>query len=146
MPRRNSPNDIKEIDDLNRLDDIVHDKRNAKRATEKKTRRDRHYQKQFIKNTLILADTNFIKMTKSEILSKLKTIVKPFVNNQTEFENMTESTDFINDLQINSANLVDIILDVEDAFEIVIDNDDMARMLDIKNTIDIIETKMVARQ
>ena len=146
MPRRNSPNDIKEIDDLNRLDDIVHDKRNAKRATEKKTRRDRHYQKQFIKNTLILADTNFIKMTKSEILSRLKTIVKPFVNNQTEFENMTESTDFINDLQINSANLVDIILDVEDAFEIVIDNDDMARMLDIKNTIDIIETKMVARQ
>ncbi|MEO0059222.1 MAG: hypothetical protein RLZZ312_869 [Bacteroidota bacterium] len=146
MPRRNSPNDIKEIDDLNRLDDIVHDKRNAKRATEKKTRRDRHYQKQFIKNTLILADTNFIKMTKSEILSRLKTIVKPFVNNQTEFENMTESTDFINDLQINSANLVDIILDVEDAFEIVIDNDDMARMLDIKNTIDIIETKMAARQ
>jgi acyl carrier protein len=146
MPRRNSPNDIKEIDDLNRLDDIVHDKRNAKRATDKKTRRDRHYQKQFIKNTLILADTNFIKMTKSEILSKLKTIVKPFVNNQTEFENMTESTDFINDLQINSANLVDIILDVEDAFEIVIDNDDMARMLDIKNTIDIIETKMAARQ
>jgi acyl carrier protein len=59
---------------------------------------------------------------------------------------MTESTDFINDLQINSANLVDIILDVEDAFEIVIDNDDMARMLDIKNTIDIIETKMAARQ
>ena len=36
MPRRNSPNDIKEIDDLNRLHAIVHDKRNSKRAVEKK--------------------------------------------------------------------------------------------------------------
>ena len=52
MPKRNSPNDIKEIDDLNRLDDIVHDKRNSKRAVDKKTRRDRHYEKQFIKNTI----------------------------------------------------------------------------------------------
>ena len=52
MPKRNSPNDIQEIDDLNRLDSIVHDKRNAKRADEKKTRRDRHYEKQFIKNTI----------------------------------------------------------------------------------------------
>ncbi len=40
MPKRNSPYDIKEIDDLNRLDTIVYDKRNAKRAVEKKTRRD----------------------------------------------------------------------------------------------------------
>ena len=52
MPRRNSPNDFKEIDDLNRLDKIVFDKRNVKRAVDKKTRRDRHYEKQFIKNTI----------------------------------------------------------------------------------------------
>ena len=52
MPKRNSPKDIKEIDDLNRLDDIVHDKRNSKRAADKKTRRDRHYEKQFIRNTI----------------------------------------------------------------------------------------------
>ncbi len=52
MPKRNSPNDIKELDDLNRLNEIVFDKRNAKRADDKKTRRDRHYEKQFIKNSL----------------------------------------------------------------------------------------------
>ena len=70
MPKRNSPNDIKEIDDLNRLDEIVFDKRNAKRATEKKTRRDRHYQKQFIKNN-INKEIQILKMTKSEIIDKL---------------------------------------------------------------------------
>ena len=52
MAKRNSPNDIKEIDDLNRLGEIVVDKRNGKRADAKKSRRNRHYEKQFIKEAL----------------------------------------------------------------------------------------------
>jgi acyl carrier protein len=36
-------------------------------------------------------------------------------------------TDFISDLNINSANLVDIILDVEDHFKIHIDNESMEK-------------------
>ena len=52
MAKRNSPNDFKEIDDLNRLDEIVVDKRNSKRAEAKKSRRNRHYDKQFIKSAL----------------------------------------------------------------------------------------------
>ena len=35
MPKRNSPNDIKHLDDLNDLENIVVDKRNDKRKTEK---------------------------------------------------------------------------------------------------------------
>ena len=50
--KRNSPKDIEQLDDLNRLSEIVSDKRLAKRATEKKNRRNRHYEKQFIKNTI----------------------------------------------------------------------------------------------
>jgi hypothetical protein len=52
VPKRNSPNDIKDLEDLNRLDDFVKDKRNTKRADAKKNRRNRHYGKQFIKNTI----------------------------------------------------------------------------------------------
>ena len=52
MAKRNSPNDIKVIDDLNRLGEIVVDKRNGKRADAKKSRRNRHYEKQFIKEAL----------------------------------------------------------------------------------------------
>ena len=50
--KRNSPKDISQLDDLNRLNEIVSDKRLEKRATEKKNRRNRHYEKQFIKNTI----------------------------------------------------------------------------------------------
>ena len=83
-------------------------------------------------------------MTKEDIISKLTTIVKPYVQNEEGFKNLNENTDFINDLEINSANLVDIILDVEDEFNIEIDNDSMEITLSVKATVEVIQTKMNA--
>ena len=76
------------------------------------------------------------------MITKLKEIVKPYIQDQEAFENLNEETDFINDLKVNSANLVDIVLDVEDAFDIEIDNESMEQMLSVKKAIDIIESKM----
>ncbi len=143
MPKRNSPKDVKELDDLNRLNDLVFDKRIDKRAAEKKTRRDRHYQKQFIKNNLNLNTSNNNFMSQIEIIAKLKNIVKPYVKNQVAFDNLNENTDFINDLQINSANLVDVILDVEEIFKINITNQEMEKMLTVQATLEIIEAKLL---
>ncbi len=81
-------------------------------------------------------------MNRETIIEKLKSIVKPYIQNQEAFYNLTESTDFITDLQINSANLVDVILDIEEEYEIVIDNQSMERMIDVKSALDIIETKL----
>ena len=52
MPRRNSPNEIRDLSDLSRLGELVYDKRLGQRAAAKKNRRNRHYEKQFIRNTL----------------------------------------------------------------------------------------------
>ncbi len=52
MPRRNSPQAIQHLDDLSQLDSIVKDKRSLQRASAKKNRRNRHYEKQFIRNSL----------------------------------------------------------------------------------------------
>ena len=81
-------------------------------------------------------------MQKEEIVEKLKAIVKPYIQDEEAFQNMNESTDFINDLKINSANLVDVVLDVEDAFDIEIDNESMEKMLNVSNAIEIIEQKL----
>lgn len=81
-------------------------------------------------------------MNKPEIIEKLKIIVKPYIKNQEAFDTLTENTDFITDLQINSANLVDVILDIEEEFNIIIDNQSMERMLDVKSAMEIIETKL----
>ena len=81
-------------------------------------------------------------MKKEELIASLKKIVKPYIQDEVAFENLSEDTDFINDLKINSANLVDVILDIEDEFNIEIDNESMEQMLSVKKAIDIIESKM----
>ena len=81
-------------------------------------------------------------MTKKELITSLQKIIKPYVQDQEAFKNLSEKTDFINDLKINSANLVDVILDVEDEFDIEIDNESMEKMLSVKAAMDIIETKL----
>jgi hypothetical protein len=53
MTRRNSPNQIESLDDLSQLNHIVIDKRRGQRSQAKKSRRNRHYEKQFIRNTVL---------------------------------------------------------------------------------------------
>ncbi|WP_024770212.1 MULTISPECIES: acyl carrier protein [Aquimarina] len=84
-------------------------------------------------------------MTKEELLSKLKTIITPYVQNEEGLNTLTENTDFIKDLEINSANLVDVVLDVEDEFDIEIDNESMEKMLTIKASIAVIEDKLASK-
>ena len=81
-------------------------------------------------------------MNKEELVAKLKLIIKPYTTNSEAYDNLNENTDFIKDLNINSANLVDIVLDIEENFDIVIDNTDMERMLNVKAVVEIIETKL----
>ena len=81
-------------------------------------------------------------MNREELISKLKVIVKPYIQDEEAFNNLTEDTDFINDLKINSANLVDVVLDVEDEFDIEIDNDSMEKMLSVKAAMEINEAKL----
>jgi len=84
-------------------------------------------------------------MNKEELIERLKVIIKPYTTNIVAYENLTEDTDFIKDLNINSANLVDIILDIEENFDVVIDNEDMERMLNVRTSVEIIEAKLSAK-
>lgn len=83
--------------------------------------------------------------TKDELIATLKKIVKPYVQDEQAFEQVTEQTDFINDLKINSANLVDIALDVEEEFDIVIDNEAMERMLTVGSSMEVINQKLAEK-
>jgi acyl carrier protein len=81
-------------------------------------------------------------MNKDDLISKLKTIVAPYVQDEEAFKSLTENTDFVKDLKINSANLVDIILDIEDEFDIRLENEDMEQMLDVKSAMTIVNSKL----
>ena len=77
-----------------------------------------------------------------EMIEALRIIVKPYIQDQEAFDNLKEETDFISDLKINSANLVDVILDIEERFDIEIDNESMNTMLNVKVAIEVINTKI----
>lgn len=53
MPRRSSPADLSQFDDLTALDAVIVDKRQAKRAHAKRSRRNRHYERQFLRHSVI---------------------------------------------------------------------------------------------
>ncbi|TYB78560.1 acyl carrier protein [Bizionia myxarmorum] len=79
---------------------------------------------------------------KDKMIAELKLIVKPYIQDEKGFEDMHEGTDFINDLKINSANLVDVILDIEDKYDIIFDNDSMDKMLNVEAALEIINQKV----
>ena len=90
---------------------------------------------------LFLKDMN---MDKLELITELKAILENYTQEPEALNSLTEQTDFIKDLKINSANLVDVVLDTEEKFGIEIDNDSMAKMLTVKAAIEIIEAKLAA--
>jgi acyl carrier protein len=81
-------------------------------------------------------------MDKGTFIEQLKEIVRPYAKNQAALAQINASTDFINDLKINSANLVDLVLDVEEKYDIVIQNEEMERMLNVQAAMDIVEAKL----
>jgi len=52
MPRRSSPHSVEDLSDLSALDTLVVDKRQGQRATAKKNRRNRHYEKLLLRHSI----------------------------------------------------------------------------------------------
>lgn len=78
-------------------------------------------------------------MKRNTIEEKLKDIIKPYVQNEEAFQNLSAQTDMLQDLQINSAHLVDIILDMEEEFDIEIDDETADQMLTVGSAIETTE-------
>ena len=81
-------------------------------------------------------------MNNQEIQSKLKEIIARYVEDSSLLDNIDAETDLLADLKINSAHLVDIILDLEDAFDIEIDDEAAEKMLTVQAAIEIISNQI----
>ena len=83
-------------------------------------------------------------MERADIIEKLRKIIEPYVQDQEAFADISEDTDLLKDLKVNSANLVDIIIDAEMGFDIEIDDDSAEQMLTVKDAVEVIE-KLTAK-
>ncbi|WP_339653908.1 phosphopantetheine-binding protein [uncultured Maribacter sp.] len=84
-------------------------------------------------------------MLEEEKYQKLKDIIKIYLPEDVTIADIEKNSHFMNDLNINSANLVDIVLDVEDAFDIRLENDDMDHMQTVNDAMAIIDTKLKSK-
>jgi len=81
-------------------------------------------------------------MTREEIINELKNVVAPYTNNKEMLASLNDQTDLIADLKINSANLVDIIIDAEAKYNIEIDYDSADKMINVGSCVDVIYDKV----
>ena len=81
-------------------------------------------------------------MNEQEKYSKLKEIVGTYLPDDVSIDTVELESNFTSELNINSANLVDIVLDVEDAFDIRLENEDMDGMQTVQDALAIINKKI----
>ena len=81
-------------------------------------------------------------MSRQEVLEGLKSVLAPYTMDKEALNSINDETEFIKDLKINSANLVDIIIDAEDKYDIEIDPDSAEKIQNAGNCIDVIMDKM----
>lgn len=80
-----------------------------------------------------------------ERYSRLKTIIAAYLPEDVSAEAITPESDLTQELNINSAHLVDIVLDVEDAFDITLENEDMDGMRTVQDALRIITQKVTEK-
>jgi len=85
---------------------------------------------------------NFTKtQVMTNYLDEIKEIIRKYAFDKTLVDSANENSKIISDLRINSARVVDIVLDIEEKYNIEIDDKSLEKIITIKDTIDIIKSK-----
>ncbi len=77
-------------------------------------------------------------MSEKEIFDKVVKILTPFVRNQDALKDISKATNIITDLQVNSSRLVDIILAMEDEFDIEIADEEADKVETVGAAVELI--------
>ena len=76
----------------------------------------------------------------------LMEIIGPYLPEERSGDTIQVEMDFVQDLKVNSAHMVDIVLDIEDKFDIVINDDAIGTINTIQDSIDLIVNQLAERE
>ncbi len=85
-------------------------------------------------------------MNQQEILDNVKGVIKNYVKDPAMVDNADMETSILDDLKVNSARLVDIIIQFEDTFDIEIDDDDADGIRTIGDAVKYISGRVASDQ
>jgi len=81
-------------------------------------------------------------MSEKEIFDKVVNILAPYVRNQDALKDISNETNIVTDLQVNSSRLVDIILAMEDEFNIEIADEEADKVESVGAAVELIKAKI----
>ncbi len=81
-------------------------------------------------------------MEEKKIIEEMIKILSPYVQDPALLENASGETHILDDLKVNSARLVDVIIKCEDVFDIEIDDDDADTIRTINDAVSVIQKKL----
>ena len=81
-------------------------------------------------------------MQRKEVFEKVVKILTPYVKDEKALATAGPSTNILEDLKVNSARLVDVVLAFEDEFDIEIADEDVDSVNTIGDCVKLIEQKV----
>jgi acyl carrier protein len=81
-------------------------------------------------------------MSSEEIYNQLLPIIATYLPEDVSVNSINQDSDLTKDLNINSAYLVDVVLDVEDTYNVEFTNQDMEKLRTVNDAIEIIQNKI----
>lgn len=77
-------------------------------------------------------------MTQQEAVAKVVAILKPFVKSPEALAAVSMETSILKDLKVNSARLVDVVLEIEDTFGIEVKDEDADKVKTVGDAVNLI--------
>ena len=85
-----------------------------------------------------------VALSEIDVFQRVVKIIKPFAKNQEALAKVSNETRILDDLKVNSARLVDIILELENEFEIELGDEDADKVRTVGDAVNIITAKAKA--
>lgn len=81
-------------------------------------------------------------MNQQEVMERVVKILTPWAKNPEALGSVSMATNILDDLKVNSARLVDVVIAFEDEFEIEIADDDVDSVNTVGDAVNLIVAKM----
>jgi len=77
-------------------------------------------------------------MDQKEVFEKIVAILKPFAKNKDALANVALDTTIQKDLKVNSARLVDIVLEIEEIFSVEVKDEDAEKVRTVGDAVNMV--------
>ncbi|MEE3330431.1 MAG: phosphopantetheine-binding protein [Myxococcota bacterium] len=81
-------------------------------------------------------------MEQAEVMERVVKILTPWTKNEAALANVAMETSILDDLKVNSARLVDVVIAFEDDFDIEIADEDVDLVNTVGDAVNLITAKL----